>query len=332
MDVLELLETSRLLSEILIYGETDQPLLGAGEAKSDTPTSSILGLEESARAGDKALLRMSITFRQQASAALAKNLRDLLCDPKIYISPPMLGIYVRIQVLLGAPEYLPEIFHLYAHKPIPRAAKSSKPSSSSTTLIQNPAITYHSTFPRSPKNAIPAYLASAALTSAIASKSLPLTLSIIETAIATPAFRLHKLLRRATIPLTFLALTPFCAYTISTYIAHHWQNTYDPVLATWLTAAGIMTYVGTTATIGFVALTTSNDQMERVVWRPGLRLRDRWLREEERAAFDRVALAWGFKERWRRGEERGEDWEALREFVARRGMVLDKTDLLEGME
>ena len=84
--------------------------------------------------------------------------------------------------------------------------------------------------------------------------------------------------------------------------------------------------------MGFVALTTSNDQMVRVVWRPGLRLRDRWLREEERAAFDRLALAWGFREKWRWGEERGTEWEALREFCARRGMVLDKTELMDGME
>ncbi len=63
-----------------------------------------------------------------------------------------------------------------------------------------------------------------------------------------------------------------------------------------------------------------------------MRLRERWLREEERAAFDRLALAWGFREKWRRGEERGEDWDALREFCARRGMILDKTELLEGME
>ncbi len=327
--VLELLGSSRQLSEMLIYGETDKSLLGAEGARSDTPTSSILGLEESAREGAKAPIQMSVSFRQRASAALAKNLHELLCDPKIYISPPMLQVYVRIQVLLGKPEYLPEVFHLYAHKPMPRPSKPSK-SVSSTTSAQK--ITYTPSSPRNPKNSIPIHLASSALSSSIALKSLPLSLSIIETTIATPAFRLHKLLRRATLPLAFLALTPFCAYTISTYIGHHWQNTYDPTLATWLIAAGIMTYVGTTATMGFVALTTSNDQMVRVVWRPGLRLRDRWLREEERAAFDRLALAWGFREKWRWGEERGTEWEALREFCARRGMVLDKTELMDGME
>ncbi|ERF71149.1 hypothetical protein EPUS_05978 [Endocarpon pusillum Z07020] len=334
LDVLELLETSRQLAELLIYGEPEWPERSTGEIKATvTSTSSILGLEETARQGAKAPLQMSISFRQKASATVAKNLYNILRDPKIYISLPMLQVYVHIQVLLGKPEYLPEVFHLYAHKPIPHASKSSKSVSSSsslTTSSQN--ITYISPFPRNPKNAIPTHLASAALTSAIAVKSLPLALSIIETSVATPSFRLHKILRRASLPFLFLSLTPFCAYTISTYVAHHWQNTYDPTLATWLTGAGIMAYVATTATMGFVALTTSNDQMERVVWRPGTRLRDRWLREEERAAFDRVALAWGFREKWRWGEERGEDWEALKEFCARRDMMLDKTELLEGME
>ncbi|KAF7513322.1 hypothetical protein GJ744_009743 [Endocarpon pusillum] len=335
LDVLELLETSRQLAELLIYGEPEEPERSAAERKATvTSTSSILGLEESARQGAKAPLQMSISFRQKASATVAKNLYNILRDPKIYISLPMLQVYVHIQVLLGKPEYLPEVFHLYAHKPIPHASKSSNPVSSSssslTTSSQN--ITYIPSFPRNPKNAIPAHLASTALTSAIAVKSLPLALSIIETTVATPSFRLHKVLRRASLPFLFLSLTPFCAYTISTYVAHHWQNTYDPTLATWLTGAGIMTYVATTATMGFVALTTSNDQMRRVVWRPGTRLRDRWLREDERAAFDRLALAWGFREKWRWGEERGEDWDALREFCARRDMMLDKTELLDGME
>jgi len=69
-----------------------------------------------------------------------------------------------------------------------------------------------------------------------------------------------------------------------------------------------------------------------VSWHSGYRLRDRWLHEETRLYFDRVAMAWGFKEKWRRGEEQGEEWEALREFLGVKGMVLDRTSLLEGME
>ena len=84
--------------------------------------------------------------------------------------------------------------------------------------------------------------------------------------------------------------------------------------------------------IGFVAVTTANDQMDRVTWATGMPLRERWLREEERAAIDRVAGAWGFKERWKRGEEVGEEWEALREWTGLRGMILDRTELMDGME
>ena len=84
--------------------------------------------------------------------------------------------------------------------------------------------------------------------------------------------------------------------------------------------------------LGLVALTTANDQMERVTWRVGTPLRWRWLREEERAMLDRVALAWGLKERWRRGEEDSVEWEALREWVALRSMVLDNPALMDGME
>ena len=48
--------------------------------------------------------------------------------------------------------------------------------------------------------------------------------------------------------------------------------------------------------------------------------------------MDKVALAWGFKSVDLRGEEEGEEWEALREFIGMRGMILDKTDLMPGMQ
>ena len=53
--------------------------------------------------------------------------------------------------------------------------------------------------------------------------------------------------------------------------------------------AGISTYVLCTGTLGFVALTTFNDDHERVVWRPGVPLLDRYKRQDERAALDRLA-------------------------------------------
>lgn len=72
--------------------------------------------------------------------------------------------------------------------------------------------------------------------------------------------------------------------------------------------------------------------MNRITWAMGTPLRERWQREEERALIDRVAAAWGFQDKNRRGEEEGYDWEALREWVGLRGMVLDRPGLMEGME
>ena len=103
-------------------------------------------------------------------------------------------------------------------------------------------------------------------------------------------------------------------------------------MATQIAFVGILAYVGFTATIGVVAVATANDQMDRVTWATGMPLRERWLREEERAMLDRVAVAWGFKESSKRGEEEGQYWEDLREWVGLRGMVLDRVGLMEGME
>ena len=96
--------------------------------------------------------------------------------------------------------------------------------------------------------------------------------------------------------------------------------------------AGILAYVYFTATIGYVAVTTANDQMDRITWIVGTPLRERWLREEERALVDQVACAWGFQDKSKRGEEEGEEWEALREWALMRGMILDRPELMEGME
>jgi hypothetical protein len=318
LDVLEFLEQCLHFAQVVIFGRTEDDAVSELEAD-HTPTSSLLDLDESSEGSVEVSSSSSLSksFRENASTTLSQLVFNLLRNPKIFITPEMLQLYVRIQALLGKPEYLPEIFHLYATKPIPRPGS-------------NP-IAYHKPSPRSPKNAIPIELSDAALDAAIAKKDLPLALSVIETTVSAPAFRTNKFLRKASLPAITLGVTPLCAYSAATAVAD-WQNTYDVKMATYMAMAGMMAYVGTLATIGFVAVTTSNDQMERVVWQPGLKLRDRWLREEERLYFDRVAQAWGFKERSRRGEEQGEDWEALREFCGRRQMVLDKTDLLEGME
>ena len=106
----------------------------------------------------------------------------------------------------------------------------------------------------------------------------------------------------------------------------------DPTQFSQIAFVGILAYLGFTSVIGLVALTTSNDQMKRVTWANGMPLRERWLREDERAAIDRVASAWGLSDNARQGEEEGSEWEELRSWIGRRGMVLDRVELMEGME
>jgi hypothetical protein len=106
----------------------------------------------------------------------------------------------------------------------------------------------------------------------------------------------------------------------------------DYSLALKYTFAGLLAYSGFAVSIGLVALGTANDQMVRVTWIPGTPLRERWVREEERAALDTVAMAWGFEEAHKRGFEEGEEWELLREVCGRKGMILDNPILMDGME
>jgi hypothetical protein len=260
---------------------------------------------------------MSAPFRDNAAKTLAELVYTTLRDPTVYIHPEALEVYVRIQCLLGKPEYLPEIFHLYAHKKIP--LEDSKP------------VKYSDPWPKLPKYAVPLPLAEAALEAAILKKNLPLALAIIDTTVATPAFRANRVMSKASLPLLFVAGTPVAAYAGADWVAH-WQNTMDIEMSKGMAIAGALAYIGTLTTIGFVAITTSNDQMERVVWRPGTHLSARWLREDERAFLDRVALAWGFQEKYRWGEEQGQDWQRLRDECGMRSMILDKTELMEGMQ
>lgn len=103
-------------------------------------------------------------------------------------------------------------------------------------------------------------------------------------------------------------------------------------MATNIAMAGFLTYTAAVGTVGYVALTTANDQMVRVTWAMGVPLWERWVREEERGAIDKISQAWGFasKDKW--GEEEGEEWEYLKEFCGLRGMMLDRVELMDGME
>lgn len=295
-------------------GTSNNQIAAASQSSRTNATESI----ESTPSNTPGGRHMTLSFRTHAAQRLCQLSYDLLRNPNVYVSPHLLEFYVRIVCQLGRPEYLPEIFHLYATKPIPQTGSA------------NP-VKYSRPWPRMPKNAVPYELAEAALESAILKRNLPLAFAVIDTTVAAPAFRLAKVLRKASVPAAMVGATPLIAYAAADWVSQ-WQNTMDSDLARWGAVAGSLAYVGTLSTIGFVALTTYNDQMQRVVWRPGTYLNKRWVREEERAFFDRLALAWGFRERTRWGEEVGPEWARLRDECGAREMILDKTNLMDGMQ
>ncbi|KAK2760776.1 hypothetical protein FQN54_002013 [Arachnomyces sp. PD_36] len=311
----------RLVEEAIMEKPKEEPPASEKEEGKSNAKSLLLNLEEgSAAPADKPAKPAAIskTLQQEIADTISPLITGLLQDPKVFITPQVLAHYTKTQCLLKQADYFPEIFTLYANKPIPR--ENSSP------------IQYDKQSPRSVKNAVPAELANMALDIAIDQRNLPLVLAIIDSSFCAPAFYRSKIFRKAALPMSGLTAAPAASYMAATYFATSLQTTMDTSTATGIAFAGILAYITFTSTVGVVAITTANDQMERVVWAPGMPLRQRWLREEERFALDKVAQAWGFKEAWMRGEEEGEEWESLREFIGLRGMILDKTELMEGME
>ena len=250
-------------------------------------------------------------------AKISKAAWDLVRDQKVFITPNILKLYVEIQALLSHPETLAEAFSLYASKPIP--TPGSVP------------VKYVRSNPNKISTAVPIEIATTALNAAIQSENLPLCLDIVEKTVCTTSYKRAKVVRRALIPGVGLSLAPIAAYSVASQFSL-FQESMSSANATGVAFAGVLAYVGATSTIGIVALTTANDHMDRVTWAGGTPLRERWIREDERQMLDLIAAAWGFKESWRRGEEEGPEWQALKELVAIRGMVLDKVELMEGME
>lgn len=295
----------------LIASYDGAPMKGSGAV------SSLLHLESKSTTKKQSLHKFA-TNLQPTIEELSELAYTIVKHPPVFISPQALQLYTQIQTTVQKPQSLPEIFHLYANKDLPT---SSKPNS----------VTYKSQNPNKVGNAIPLPTANLALDSAILTEHLPTAIDLIETSYSTTSFRRAKLVRKALLPFTGLAVAPVAAYTIASQLASM-QSTMDTQLATNVAFTGLVAYIGFTATIGIVAITTANDQMERVTWSQGMPLRERWIREEERAAIDKVAQAWGFNEVWRRGEEEGSDWDVLREWISQRGMILDAAELMEGME
>ena len=252
--------------------------------------------------------------RADAISSLAYN---IVTHPTVFISPQVLKTYITTQCLLKRPESFPEVFDLYATKPVPQPGSTP--------------IRYKTPNPNKVSAAVDKAVADTALNSAIRVKDLYLALSIIEMTYRTEAFRNNKILKEAGVPIAGAVAAPFAVYALASQISN-FQHSMDPGTATKMTFAAITTYILATSTIGIVAITTRNDQMERVTWATGLALRERWIREPERAAVDKVATAWGFKDVGRRGEEEGEEWELLKEWAGNRGMMIDRADLMEGME
>ena len=284
-----------------------------------TPTSNLLSLDELSRAPTSPppenLSRPSL--EDHTVDSISSTAYKIVADPKVFITPAILTTYINTQSILSRPESFPQIFDLYASKPIPQPGGLP--------------IKYKDANPKRASSAVPLPLAHSALNAAIDAKDLPLCLSIIDTSVCTTAYERSKVLRYALLPFAGLALAPAAAYVLAAQLAQY-QHSMDHEMATNMAFAGIVAYVGFTATIGLVAIATSNDQMDRITWAMGTPLRERWLREEERALVDRVAGAWGLQDVNKRGEEEGGEWEALREWALMRGMVLDKPELMEGME
>ena len=303
-----------------------------GHQPPETAVSHLLDLDRNGKSGRKtaaAAAAVAATTRaarkpQRSSAPQLQDVVDkiseaayaIISHPTVVITPDVLERYVDVQARLGKPESLPYVFDLFATKPRPRAASGS--------------IAYTRPNPDRVGGAIPTDVAERALDAAVEAKNLGAAIGIVESAYGTKAFVRAKIVRKALIPAVFFGVAPAAAYLVASRLSLL-QNTMDPGAATGVAFAGILTYVGFTLSIGLVASATANDQMRRVSWTPGTPLRQRWLREEERAAFDRVACSFGFSEEQRYGEEEGNDFQALRQYVLQKGMILDAVELMEGM-
>ncbi|KAF8461907.1 hypothetical protein BDZ91DRAFT_662779 [Kalaharituber pfeilii] len=283
-----------------------------------SPAAAILSLEDASKS---VTLNPVVTVSALPSADPA-DLQDLaelafsiINHPTVFITEPILSSYVDLCVSVRSLNSLPAAFALYAKKPILR-------SGSKTPRKTNPIL---------PKYAIPDAIATQALDAAISAEDMELALDIISTTYGAPAYRWNKIIRRALPAGAAVVVSPAAMYVLADAIARY-QDVVQHDVAVKYAFVGLLAYLGFTGSLGLIAMTTANDQMLRVTWLVGTPLRTRWLMEEERAAYDKVAQAWGFQDPYQRGFEEGPEWELLKEYVAGRSMVLDDPGLMEGME
>ncbi|KAK0392587.1 hypothetical protein NLU13_2082 [Sarocladium strictum] len=304
--------TAAALQSCLHAAATLHPQLSRAHAKAAKASSRLVALGQE---------RGSYTNidRQLADAVnkISYSAYTIISHPNVEMTPEFLETYVHIQAQLGRPESLPKVFALYASKRKP--------------VVKDGEIVYVAQNPRSAARAIEVPVASMAVQTAIDARNLDAALGIIESAYCVPAFKRQKLLRHASAPAIALGSLPFGIFGMATAYASYWQNTMDLTTATSIGVVCISGYFFVVGSLGLIAKLSFKDQMKRVTWTPGTPLRQRWLREEERAALDKVACAWGFKEPWRHGEETGPEWEGLKEYMGYRQMLLDRVEFMDGM-
>ncbi|KAM7209327.1 hypothetical protein V8F20_000377 [Naviculisporaceae sp. PSN 640] len=286
--------------------------------RSQNQSLNILGLDpDNRKGGDSSEVKAT---PQQQDSDLADKISGaaytIISHPTVVITPQVLQKYIALQARLGKPESLPHVLELFASKPTP-------------TLVSG-SIRYTDRNPNSAKNAIEPQIAEAALDAAIAARNMDAAIGVVESTYGSRAFKYAKALSKALFPATLAGGAPIAIYLGASQLAKI-QEAWNPEIFTNVAFAGIMCYYVCTGTIGLVALATANDQMKRVTWGEGIPLWERWLREEERAAYDKIACSFGFASDLRAGEEEGLEFGLLREFILCRGMILDKVDLMPGM-
>ena len=253
----------------------------------------------------------------EAINRVSKCAFTIMAEPNVEITPELLDVYVHVQWQLGRPESIPTVFEMYATKRKP--------------VLQGGEVRYVAANPNMPSKAIETDVAELALRTAIDAKHLDAALGVVAASFALPAYKRQKMVKQLTAPAIGVALLPFGVFGLASAYAAHWQNVVEPATATLVAALGVSGYFLAVGGLGLIAKLSYKDQMRRVTWAPGTPLRYRWVREEERAALDAVACAWGFKETWRHGEETGAEWEGLRDYMGFRQMILDRVEFMEGM-
>ncbi|VBB72659.1 Putative protein of unknown function [Podospora comata] len=287
-------------------------------AAEDRPVSRLLGLEgDAAKAGQSSTsTTVSVLRPEDVVDKVSEAAYAIVAHPAVVITPQVLEEYVRLQARLGRPQTLPQVLGLYGSKPTPKEVSGS--------------IRYTDSNPGRASKAVDPAVAEAALNAAIEADNLEAAIGVVEATYSSKSYLRAKVIRKGLLPAGLAGAVPLALYLLASEFAQ-FQSAWDHASATKIAFAGALCYVGFTGTIGMVAAFTANDQMKRVTWAIGTPLGHRWLYEDERAALDKIACAFGFSEEHRYGEEEGEEYLWLREYLLSRSMILDAVDLMEGM-